>query len=164
MTDTRDVFEKVLIEFEDSVREHCAQICRNGHPDDVAYWAKLRDSARAYLLRAWQAALQSGAGDGVLTKPARVGCTSFNKGVNERLVIECAQRNYEYWKNPPDIDTEGLAKLFGVHPRTDKKDAERYRFLRDANRKRHEGLHQAIEYGSDHLDAAIDNAQATEGK
>lgn len=31
-----------------------------------------------------------------LTKPARIGATVFGVGVDERLVIERAQREYEY--------------------------------------------------------------------
>lgn len=31
-----------------------------------------------------------------LTKPAKVGVVTFKTGVDEQLVIRCAQRNYEY--------------------------------------------------------------------
>lgn len=44
-----------------------------------------------------------------------------------------------------------------------REDAERYRWLRDCNLSAHAGLRQAIEYGSDQLDAAIDAARAAEG-
>jgi hypothetical protein len=36
-----------------------------------------------------------------LKKPAQVGNTVFGVGVSDRLVIERAQREYEYQKMPP---------------------------------------------------------------
>lgn len=38
-----------------------------------------------------------------LTKPAQVGATIFRAGVDERLVIERAQREYSYRQNELDV-------------------------------------------------------------
>jgi hypothetical protein len=41
-----------------------------------------------------------------LTKPAKVGSTVFNVDVDERLVIECAQRNYRQIKKSDNLPIE----------------------------------------------------------
>ncbi len=43
-----------------------------------------------------------------LTSPAKVGAVVFRTGVSEKTVIECAQRHYEYSKNPIKFDKEKL--------------------------------------------------------
>ena len=43
-----------------------------------------------------------------LEKPAMVGCTRFSKGVSARLVIEAAQRNYDY-QVTPEKEAERIA-------------------------------------------------------
>jgi len=40
-----------------------------------------------------------------LTKPARVGNTIFNIGIDERAVIECAQRNYKSISKASKLNT-----------------------------------------------------------
>lgn len=48
--------------------------------------------------------------EGLLTKPAQVGNGIFEVGVPERLVIERAQREYEY-QQTPEKEAERMAKL-----------------------------------------------------
>lgn len=47
---------------------------------------------------------------GKLTKHAQIGNCVFHPGVSERLVVERAQREYEY-QNTPEKEAERLAKL-----------------------------------------------------
>lgn len=48
--------------------------------------------------------------DRKLEKPAQVGNTRFSAGVSERLVIERAQREYEY-QNTPEKEMERLKNI-----------------------------------------------------
>jgi hypothetical protein len=41
--------------------------------------------------------------DRKLKKEAQIGTTIFHKGVSERLVIQRAQREYEYWHDPERV-------------------------------------------------------------
>lgn len=59
--------------------------------------------------------------DEVLDKPARVGAVVFGKGVSWRVVIECAQRAYEFHERelakPVDRDPTALAEIMGAAKR-----------------------------------------------
>ena len=49
----------------------------------------------------------------MLKKPAMVNATTFREGVSERLVVEAAQRYYEFrQENPPEKDEEFRNKFF----------------------------------------------------
>lgn len=51
----------------------------------------------------------------VLDKPARVNATNFMAGVPARMVVEAAQRYYEYrQENPPEKDSELQKKFFAA--------------------------------------------------